>query len=77
MWDDKALAIRIAGIVGYHDGCPPYQKENGTWVLNATNNWLLRINSNEAELDYRYKNSWKPDEINALRTVIECFILGV
>jgi hypothetical protein len=71
--DKKALATRIAQIIGWTDGCPPYlrEKEDDTnWVLNSANDWWLTFNP-DGNCQLRYRYGWTEEQWKALQIVIE------
>lgn len=68
-WKEAYVAQRCAEVIGSSRGCPPYQKENGSWVLNASNDWWLSKEDNdEYRLEYRYEHPGIPME--ALKTFL-------
>lgn len=68
-WKEEDVARRCAEVVGPSRGCPPFQKENGTWVLNASNDWFLhKEEGDEYSLDYRYFHAGIPQD--ALQKVL-------
>ena len=76
-----ALAVKLCDLdeIGFCPGCPPYQKENGTWVLNSSNDWWLRMNMDRSdgacELDYRYGYGWPEERWEAIKAKVEALFL--
>lgn len=84
--EPEKLAIRLAQIIGFSDGCPPFPKklesakdgkpevlDKNYWTLDASNDWWLFLKPDGVcELQYRY--SWSAEQWAALQTVIEMFL---
>ncbi len=73
---DQQLAKRLTDIVvGSHCQGPHWLSQSSKWQLDDGNNWWMRVDGDEAVIDYRDKEAMTHEQWAALKCMIG-WVLG-